>query len=99
MTLNSLEKGEIAKPYYYYYIYCRHFNIASYKYLNYFSINLTNYKDKIIFLQLYYGLKKLKELDKKLKLYAGCITDYLSRNRNKYIENIIDNEINKLKKK
>jgi len=99
VTLNSLEKGEIAKPYYYYYIYCRHFNIASYKYLNYFSINLTNYKDKIIFLQLYYGLKKLKELDKILKLYAGCITDYLSRNRNKYIENIIDNEINKLKKK
>lgn len=98
-TLKYIEGGKIKNPYYYYYIYCRHFNLCSNIYLDFNLIKTESLLGKIEFLKAFYGFNNLKDLDKKLNLRPGSISEYINnRTKNINIEIVIQNEITKLKR-
>lgn len=99
-TLKCVEEGTLNNPYYYYNIYCRHFEMSSNIYLDFNLINTDNLIGKVTFLRAYYGLKSLKDLDRKLNLRLGSISEYLNnRLKSTNIEEIINFEVLKCKKK
>lgn len=98
-TLKHIEEGKIKKPYYYYYIYCRHFNLCSNTYLDFNLMETKNFLEKLDFLKAYYGVKSLKDLDKELNFRLGSISEYINgKNKNHNIEILINNEVDNLKR-
>lgn len=98
-TLKHIEEGRIKNPYYYYYIYCRHFDLCSNMYLDFNLIKTESLLGKIEFLKAFYGFNNLKSLDKKLNLRPGSISEYINnRTNNINIKNVIQNEVAKLKR-
>lgn len=98
-TLKSIECGDCRSPYYYYSIYCRHFNETPYTYLNYKSLPLDTFKDRVEALKAILGMKSNKDLDNSLGLYKGAISDAYNRKRNfSSIDMIIKENLNRYTK-
>ncbi|MEG2412375.1 MAG: helix-turn-helix transcriptional regulator [Clostridium sp.] len=81
-TLRNIEKGKYKLSFYYYFLYCRHFKVDSYSFLNYSSLPTKTLKDKIETLKAYYGFRNNKQLDALLELYNGAIDDCCSKHIN-----------------
>ncbi|GAA0107411.1 hypothetical protein UT300015_04700 [Clostridium tertium] len=98
-TLKHIEEGKIKNPYYYYYIYCRHFNLSSNIYLDFNLIKTDDLSGKLEFIKAFYGLKSLKDIDMILNLRLGSISEYINgKNKNSNIETRIENKVTKLKR-
>lgn len=98
-TLKHIEEGKIKNPYYYYYIYCRHFNLSSNIYLDFNLIKTNDLSGKLEFIKAFYGLKSLKDIDMILNLRPGSISEYINgKNKNSNIETRIENKVAKLKR-
>lgn len=97
-TLRSLEKGEINKPYEYVHIYCRHFSVDPNEFIKKYNLECNTLNEKIEYLKLYYGVKNLRKLDAILNIYAGGVSDYITRNRNKIVKELIINKYEEIKK-
>ena len=101
-TLREIESGNGRDRFYFYYIYCRHFNLSSYKYLDYSLLPINTFNDKIILLKAYTGLKSNIELDTKLGLYKGALYDVcankVSVNKYSRIENILTKNLLEIQK-
>jgi transcriptional regulator with XRE-family HTH domain len=82
-TLREIEKGNSRYGYYYYSKYCRHFSVDPYIYLDYYSLTEKTLRDRIEKLKAFVGSKSLRELDKFLGLYSGCLSDCLNKDCNK----------------
>ncbi len=98
-TLKALENGEINKPYEYIHTYCRHFSINPNLFIKKYNIECNTFYEKLEYLKLYYGVRNLKNLDVILNTYAGAITEYINKNRNKGIQQLIINKYEEIKKK
>lgn len=97
-TIEKLEFGNINKPFYYIHLYCRHFNVSPYNYLNFDKIFLKTFDDKLTYLMLYYGCKRKVDLDNILNKYDGYISNSINKNANRDFSITINNKIKEIKK-
>lgn len=98
-TLHKLEKGELKNPYKLIHIYCRHFYIDPTIFIKKYDIICLTLKDKLNYLRLYYGVRSLKEIDLILGTYSGAISQYMSKNINEEIKELIEFKYEEIKKK
>ncbi|MGG7057630.1 helix-turn-helix domain-containing protein [Clostridium tertium] len=98
-TLRNLEKGKLRKAYNFIHIYCRHFSVNPNQFIKKYNLECNTLNDKLEYLKLYYGIKSFKKLDPIIGTYVGGISDYITRNRNKGVEQLIDDRYQEIKKK
>ena len=74
-SLRTIESTEKESSYYYYHLYCRHFSVDPYIYLDYSNLSTHTLEDKIIAIKAFLGYKNTEDIDKIIGLYSGAISD------------------------
>lgn len=98
-SLRTIESIEKESSYYYYHLYCRHFAVDPYIYLDYSTLPTHTFEEKLIAIKAFYGFKNIEDVDKLLGLYAGSISD-VKRGRlcKSKVVNLLDKTIYEYKK-
>lgn len=100
VTLRSVEKGDNPSHFHYYFLYCRHFEVDSYIYLNYFSLPTKTFHEKIDALKAFYGLSSYREVCNLIGLHKDAISEvnFKRRDADKVIK-LLDMKIEEFKKR
>lgn len=100
VTLRNVERGNITPAYHYYFLYCRHFEVDSYTYLNYFSLPTKTFHEKIDALKAFYGLSSYREVCNLIGLHKDAISEvnFKRRDADKVIK-LLDMKIEEFKKR
>lgn len=100
VTLRSVERGDNPSPFHYYFLYCRHFEVDSYIYLNYFSLPTKTFNEKIDALKAFYGLSNYREISELIGLHKDAISEvnFKRRDADKVIK-LLDMKIEEFKKR
>ncbi len=100
VTLRNVERGNVPSPFRYYFLYCRHFEVDSYIYLNYFSLPTKTFNEKIDALKAFYGLSNYREISELIGLHKDAISEvnFKRRDINK-VSVLLDLKIEEFKKR
>lgn len=99
-TLRSVEKGKSPHCFYYYSLYCRHFNVDAYNYLKYFELPTETFDEKVNALKAFYGFRYSKDVSLLIGLHPSTIYEVnLKRKDINQVNKLLDKKIEEFKKR